>query len=711
MSQLESLMKDHFVEYASYFILDRAIPDLRDGLKPVQRRILHTLFRMNDGRFHKVANVMGDTMKLHPHGDASIGDALVVLANKDYFIERQGNFGNLLTGHSAAAPRYIECRLTQLALDTMFHPALTEMVPSYDGRNEEPVLLPAKLPVVLMTGAEGIAVGMATKILPHNLPEIWKAQISVLQKKKFKLYPDFPQGGLMDVSNYEDGAGKVEVRAKIESQDRKTVVVRELPFGTTTEGLIASIEAAVGKGRVKISSIDDFTTDKVEIDLSIARGSDAKEVVPQLYAYTDCSVSVSSNLVVIRDRKPVQMSVTEITHELTAGLKEQLKRELEYDREQLIDRKHWLTLEQIFVEKRVYKNIENKKTSDAVRKAVWDGMQKHKRLFVRPMVDEDVTRLLEVRIRRISAYDIEKNRKEIEEIDKKIKAIERQLKNMVKTTIAYLEGMIAKYGDQYPRRTKITKIEAVDKKAVARQNLRLSYDKKSSFFGTEVRGDLHKMTVSEFDFVLAIAKDGTYRVMSSPEKVFFTGPLIYAELFNPDEGVEFTVIYRDKKKMAFAKKIKIEKFIRNREYRLIKDKGGRVDYLLPAGETGRVDMDFVPAKRQRLKKADFDLTTLEVTAATARGARMAPKPIGKIKFVLDEKATEKAKKAIEKAAAESADSGAGSKATASAKNAGKASAKTSAKSGAKKSAKKSAKKKASAKKGGGKKSGDQGDLF
>ena len=633
MSQLESLMKDHFVEYASYFILDRAIPELRDGLKPVQRRIMHTLFRMNDGRFHKVANVIGDTMKLHPHGDASIGDALVVLANKDYFIERQGNFGNLLTGHPAAAPRYIECRLTELALETMFHPALTDFVPSYDGRNEEPVVLPAKLPVVLMTGAEGIAVGMSTKILPHNLPEIWKAQIAILQKKKFSLYPDFQQGGLMDVSAYEDGAGKVDLRAKIESRDRKTVVIREIPFGTTTEGLIASIESAVQKGRVKISSIDDFTTDKVEIELSIARGSDAKEVIPQLYAYTDCSVSVSSNLNVIHERKPVQMTVTAIAQALTAALKDQLKRELEYDREQLIDRKHWLTLEQIFVEKRVYKDIENKKTSEAVKQAVWDGMQKHKRLFVRPMVDEDVTRLLEVRIRRISAYDIERNRKEIEDIDKKIKAIERQLRNMVKTTIGYLEGMIEKYGDQYPRRTKITEIKAVDKKAVARQNLRLSYDKKSSFFGTEVRGDQFKMTVSEFEHVLGIAKDGTYRIMNAPEKVLFTGPMIYAELFDPEAGVEFTVVYRDKKKIAFAKKIKIEKFIRNREYRLIKDAGGRIDHLLPAGETGIVHMDFVPAKRQRLKKAEFDLSTLEMTSPTARGARMAPKPVGKLKFV------------------------------------------------------------------------------
>ena len=632
MSQLESLMKDHFVEYASYFILDRAIPDLRDGLKPVQRRILHTLFRMNDGRFHKVANVIGDTMKLHPHGDASIGDALVVLANKDYFIERQGNFGNLLTGHPAAAARYIECRLTDLALETMFHPALTDFVPSYDGRNEEPIVLPTKLPVVLMTGAEGIAVGMATKILPHNLVEIWGAQIAILQKKKFELFPDFQQGGLMDVSAYDDGAGKIDLRAKIQTLDRKKVVIREIPFGTTTESLIASIEAAVQKGRVKIASIDDFTTESVEIELTLARGSDAKEVIPQLYAYTDCSVSVSSNLIVIDDRKPVQLRVSDIAKMLTARLKEQLKRELEYDREQLVDRKHWLTLEQIFVEKRVYKQIEDKKTAEGVRKAVWTGMNKHKRLFVRPMVEEDVSRLLEVRIRRISAYDIERNRKDIEEIEKKIKAIERKLKNMVKTTVGYLEGMIEKYGERYARRTKITKIEAVDKKAVARQNLRLSYDKKTSYFGTEVRGDQFKLSVSEFEHVLAIAKDGTYRIMNAPEKVLFTGPLIYAEVFDPEKGVEFTVVYRDKKKMAFAKRIKIEKFIRNREYRLIKDKGGRVDELLPGDAAGNVHMDFVPQKRQRVKTADFDLSSLEFTAASARGARMAPKPVGKMKF-------------------------------------------------------------------------------
>ena len=644
MSQLESLMRNHFIEYASYFILDRAIPDLRDGLKPVQRRILHTLFRMSDGRFHKVANVIGDTMKLHPHGDASIGDALVVLANKEFFIERQGNFGNLLTGHRSAAPRYIECRLTDLALETMFHPALTDFVDSYDGRNEEPVVLPAKLPVVLMTGAEGIAVGMATKILPHNLVEIWRAQIAILRKKSFELFPDFQQGGLIDVSEYEDGAGRVELRAKIEARDRKTVVIREIPYGTTTEGLISSIESAVGKGRVKISSIDDFTTDKVEIELTLARGSDAGEVIPQLYAYTDCAISVSSNLVVIDNRRPVQLRVSEIARLLTDQLKMQLKRELEYDREQLADRKHWLTLEQIFVEKRVYKEIEDKKTAEAVRTAVGIGMKKHRKLFVRPMIDEDVTRLLDLRIRRISAYDIARNHDEIADIDKKIKTIERKLKNMVKTSVDYIEGMIEKYGERYPRRTTLAEIEAVDKRAVARQNLRLSYDKKSSFYGTDVRGDQFKLTVSEFEHVLAIARDGTFRVMNAPEKVFFSGPMIYAAIFDPDKGVEFTVVYRDKKRMGFAKKIKIEKFIRNREYRLIKDKGGRVDMLLPAGEGGTIHMDFVPAKRQRLKKADFELESLELTSVGARGARMAPKPVAKMKLIPTERIVSAPKK-------------------------------------------------------------------
>lgn len=633
MAQLESLMKDHFIEYASYFILDRAIPELRDGFKPVQRRLLHTLFSMHDGRYHKVANVIGDTMKLHPHGDSAIGDALVVLANKDYFIDRQGNFGNVHTGHPAAAARYIECRLTPLAVETLFNDALTEFVPSYDGRNQEPVCLPSKLPVVLMLGTEGIAVGMSTRIMPHNLAELWEAQIAYLQGKKFELVPDFQQGGLMDVSAYDDGRGKIELQARIEKRDDKHIVITEIPFGTTTESLIASMEAAAQKGRVKIASIDDFTTDKVEIEVTMPRGIDADEVLPQLLAYTDCSVSVSSNMVVIRDRAPVEVTVSDALKELTDHLREQIKAELEHERGQLIDRQHWLTLEQIFIEKRVYKKIETAKTAEAVRKAVVSGMKPHESLFIRPMVDEDVGRLLELRIRRISAFDIEKNRSEIAETKKKLKEVAAKLKQLTRTTIAYVQGLLDKFGDQYPRRTHIGVLESVDKKAVARQSIKLSYDKVSGFFGSTVKGELHKMSVSEYDLILGLADDGTYRIMTPPEKLLFTGKLLYCRPFDPDVGVDFTVVYRDKQKIAFAKRIHIEKFIRNKEYQLVKDRAGKVDLLLEDAATGIVELSYTPAKRQRLKGSKFDLSTLEVTGTAARGTRLAAKPVSRVKFV------------------------------------------------------------------------------
>lgn len=642
MALLEDLMHEHFVEYASYFILDRAIPDLRDGLKPVQRRLLHTLFSMEDGRYHKVANTIGETMKLHPHGDASIADALVVLANKDYFIDRQGNFGNILTGHPSAAARYIECRLTPLALETMFFRPLTQLVPSYDGRSQEPVFLPAKLPVALMLGTEGIAVGMATKILPHNLPELWRAQIDLLNKKRIELFPDFPQGGQMDVAAYDDGAGKVEVRARIKVRDPKHVVIDEIPYGTTTESIIASIESAAQKGRVKIASIDDFTTDRVEIDITVARGSQAKDLIPQLYAYTDCSVSISSNLIIIKDRRPVQLTVTEVLSELTDRLRDQLKAELEYERDQLIDRQHWLTLEQIFVENRVYKRIEQAKTEEAVAKEVNKGMAKYKGQFVRPMVDDDVKRLLEIRIRRISAYDIEKNRKSIDDIVKGIKQINTKLKNLKRTVIDYIKALIDKYGADYPRRTHITRIEAVDKKAVARQNIKLAYDRDTGFFGSAVRGDMYRMNVSEFDFVLGIANDGTYRIMTPIDKIFFTGKLIHCDVFDPEVGAEFVVVYRDKKKIPFGKWIKIHKFIRNKEYQLIKNRGGKVDFLLTPGDLGTLRLDFTPAKRQRIKHAEFDLAKLELTSPASRGTRLAAKSVSKVKY-LPPKATKSVK--------------------------------------------------------------------
>jgi len=632
MARLETMMREHFVEYASYFVLNRAIPELRDGLKPVQRRILHTLFQMNDGRFHKLANVIGESMKLHPHGDASISDALVVLANKGFFMETQGNFGNLLTGHPAAAARYIECRLSPLALETLFNESLTEMVPSYDGRTLEPVCLPAKLPVALMLGTEGIAVGMATKILPHNLKELWEAQVAILKKKKIELFPDFALGGQVDVSAYDDGRGKVEVRAKIETIDPKRVKITEIPHGTTTESLIASIEAAVQKDRVKLASIDDFTTDRAEIELTLSRGVRPVEVIPQLYAYTDCSVTVSSNITVIRDRKPVSMTVSEMLRELTGQLVEQLQAELEWERERFLDRQHWLTLEQIFIDKGVYKKLEKAETAEKVHKVVVAGMKKFEEHFIRPMVDDDVKRLLEIRIRRISAYDIERNREEIDEIISKIGAVDENLANMKRTSIHYVESLLERYGDEFPRRTAITEIETVDKKAVARQNVKLSYDSDTGFFGSAVKGDLFRMSVSEYDLVLAIAADGSYRILPPVDKVFFGAKLLYCHPFDPDAGAEFTVVYRDAKRMCFGKRFRIQKFIRNKEYRLVKDEKGRVDLLLQEGESGSAKLTYVAQKRQRVKGSEYDLSQLEPTSPTARGARLAPKPVARVSF-------------------------------------------------------------------------------
>jgi len=632
MARLETMMREHFVEYASYFVLNRAIPELRDGLKPVQRRILHTLFQMNDGRFHKLANVIGECMKLHPHGDASISDALVVLANKGFFMETQGNFGNLLTGHPAAAARYIECRLSPLALETLFNESLTEMVPSYDGRTLEPVCLPAKLPVALMLGTEGIAVGMATKILPHNLKELWEAQVAILKKKKIELFPDFALGGQVDVSAYDDGRGKVEVRAKIETIDPKRVKITEIPHGTTTESLIASIEAAVQKDRVKLASIDDFTTDRAEIELTLSRGVRPVEVIPQLYAYTDCSVTVSSNITVIRDRKPVSMTVSEMLRELTGQLVEQLQAELEWERERFLDRQHWLTLEQIFIDKGVYKKLEKAETAEKVHKVVVAGMKKFEEHFIRPMVDDDVKRLLEIRIRRISAYDIERNREEIDEIISKIGAVDEKLANMKRTSIHYVESLLERYGDDFPRRTAITEIETVDKKAVARQNVKLSYDSDTGFFGSAVKGDLFRMSVSEYDLVLAIAADGSYRILPPVDKVFFGAKLLYCHPFDPDAGAEFTVVYRDAKRMCFGKRFRIQKFIRNKEYRLVKDEKGRVDLLLQEGEPGSAKLTYVAQKRQRVKGSEYDLSQLEPTSPTARGARLAPKPVARVSF-------------------------------------------------------------------------------
>jgi topoisomerase-4 subunit A len=637
MTSLEPLMQRNFLEYASYVIVDRAIPDLGDGCKPVQRRILHTLHQMDDGKFHKVANVIGETMKLHPHGDASIADALVVLANKDYFIEKQGNFGNVTTGHKAAAPRYIECRLTKLARETLFKKHLTEFVPSYDGRKQEPVALPARLPVVLMLGTEGIAVGMATKILPHNLGELLDAQIRILRGWRFQVIPDFPTGGVLDASDYADGKGRVRVRARLARKGDKRIVIREIPFTTTTESLIASIESAAQKGKVKIASIDDFTTERVEIELKLARGASASDVIPQLFAYTDCEVSVPSNLVVIRDGRPEELTVTEVLRDVTERLRDLIRRDLEHELARLGDRQHWLTLEQIFIENRIYQRIEKARTERQVRSEVVKGMNEFKLLFIRPMTDEDVARLLEIRIRRISLYDINRNRKDLDDVARAIKKVKARLADLKGTTIAYLKELIQKHAGDHPRRTEISTFDVVDKRSVANQNLKVSYDPETGFFGTEVKGAAHRMTVSEYDRILAVTSDGTYRVLSAPSKVLLPAKVLHLDRFDEDRGATFTLVYRNPEKVLYGKKVRIQKYVRGREYKLVKDKGGKLVYLTADPDPGMLYMSYVPAPRQRVKEGSFDLSKLSMATASARGTRLAPKPVSKVKIVKKKK--------------------------------------------------------------------------
>ena len=528
-----------FLEYASYVIRDRAIPNLADGLKPVQRRILWALHEKDDGRFIKVANVVGHTMQYHPHGDASIGDALVVLANKRYLIEGQGNYGNIFTGDPAAASRYIECRLTELARTEVFNDSITDFIPSYDGRNKEPVTLPCKLPLTLMLGAEGIAVGLAARILPHNFPELLEAQIAILKKQPFKCLPDFNTGGLMDARDYQDGKGSVKVRAKIKTKDESTVVIKEIPPTTTTESLIASIEDAVQKGKLKVKSINDFTSEDVEIEIRCHAGVDAEKMIDALYAFTDCEVSIASRIVVIKDNRPVELTVSEILRENTEQLVAILKRELELRERQLLDELHYRTLERIFIEERIYKLIEKCKTNEAVLASVYDGFKPFKKELIRDIVDADVEKLLQVRIRRISLFDINKHREEMEKTKAELAETLKNLKGLTKCVIGHLEALLEKYGKVYPRlTTKSARHEEVDVKAVAFKSFKVAYDRETGYVGYKVSGDEFKLDCTKFDKVLLVFKDGTYKVSELPEKMFVGQELFYCGL--PDRGKVFT---------------------------------------------------------------------------------------------------------------------------------------------------------------------------
>jgi topoisomerase-4 subunit A len=615
-----------FLDYASYVIRDRAIPHLADGLKPVQRRILWALHEKDDGRFIKVANVVGHTMQYHPHGDASIGDALVVLANKRYLIEGQGNFGNIFTGDPAAAARYIECRLTELARTEVFNDTITDFIPSYDGRNKEPVTLPCKLPLNLMLGTEGIAVGLSARILPHNFPELLAAQIAILKKQPFKCLPDFATGGLMDARDYQDGKGAVKVRAKIKARDESTVVIKEIPPTTTTDSLIASIEDAVQMGKLKVKSINDFTSETVEIEIKCPAGVDVEKLVDALYAFTDCEVSIASRIVIIKDNRPVELTVSEILRENAGQLVSILKRELELREKQLLDELHYRTLERIFIEERIYKLIEKCRTNEAVFASVYDGFQPFNKQLIRDIVDADVERLLQVRIRRISLFDINKHREEMEKTKVELDETRKNLKGLTKYVIGHLEALLEKYGPQYPRlTTKSARHEEVDAKAVAFKAFKVSYDRESGYVGCKVSGEEFKLECTKFDKILLVFKDGTYKVSELPEKLFVGPELFYCGL--PERERIFTCAYTDRN-ASYLKRFTFGGTILNKAYSCIPEKS-RILFFCP-DTPHLLYIRYKPAPHQKISQQNCNPNEIEVKSAKTRGRQISIKDISSI---------------------------------------------------------------------------------
>jgi topoisomerase-4 subunit A len=626
-SPLRRMMDTNFLEYAAYVICDRAIPHIDDGLKPVQRRILYSLHERDDGRFTKVANVVGHTMQYHPHGDASIGDALVNLTNKEHLIEGQGNFGNIYTGDAAAAPRYIECRLTKLAREELFHDELTEFIPNYDGRKKEPIVLPSKLPVLLTIGAEGIAVGMSTRIFPHNLRELLEAQIQILRKKPFELLPDFQQGGLIDASEYEDGIGKIKVRAHIESDKSNKLRITQIPAGTTTESLIASIEDAVRKKKVPVRSISDFTAEKVDIELTLTQGAKPEKAIQALYAFTSCESSITGRPVVIRDGRPIDTTVSEIIKHNTSKLVELLERELLLNQKKLQDQLHFKTLVQIFVENRIYKRIEECKTAEAVKQAIYDGFEPFKKQLIRALDDKDVEMLLGVRIRRISLFDINKNREEIEGILAELAQIEKHLASLIRYAINYLKRLLKEYASECPRRSEITSFRAVEVRKLTASELSITYDSERGYIGHEVKAETELFQCSSLDKIVVVWDDGRYIVMPPPDRLFVDKNMVYCAIAHRDKVL--TVIYTETDiGFTYMKRFTLGGFIMNREYSCTTDHAKVL--VFADDDPQEIYVKYKPAKGQRIHQQLFSPGEIPVKGSKARGNQMTAKSIARI---------------------------------------------------------------------------------
>lgn len=626
---LTDLIDFNFLQYASYVICERAIPNVADGLKPVQRRILHALKEKDDGRFIKVANVVGHTMQYHPHGDASIGDALVTLTNKQYLIEGQGNFGNIFTGDNAAAPRYIECRLTELARGELFNKDLTDFIPSYDGRNQEPVTLPSKLPLLLMLGADGIAVGLSTHILPHNFIELLEAEIEIIKEHKRKpveinVMPDFQTGGVMDVSEYDKGLGKVKVRACIEKQGSNKLLIKELPCMQTTESVISSIEEAVKRKKVEVRSISDFTAEKVGIEITLSQGASQDKAIKALYAFTKCEVSVSSQITVIWNKRPVEMNTEQVLRENVRQLLDILRRELTLKKRNLLEDFHNKTLIQIFVENRIYKNIEECKTYEAVVKAVFEGFEPFRPRLKRDIVRNDVEMLLGVRIKRISRFDIEKNRKDIEAILKELAEVEKNLKDLKSYTVGYLKSLVGKYKNVFPRRTRIETFKALDVRKLTANELSINIDTEKGFLGHSVKGE-SLLNCSSLDKLLIVKNDGTFVVMPPPATHYVDDKLIWCGIYKRE--LVFTAVYTEWG-VTYIKRFEVGGAIMNRDYNYI-PKDAQLQ-LCKIGTPESVYVKYKPAKGLRIYQQEFRPEQVLIKGIKAKGRQMTSKVIAHV---------------------------------------------------------------------------------
>ena len=636
---LSGMYQNWFLDYASYVILERAVPNIEDGFKPVQRRIMHSMKRMDDGRYNKVANIVGHTMQFHPHGDASIGDALVQLGQKDLLIDTQGNWGNILTGDRAAAPRYIEARLSKFALDTVFNPKTTEWQLSYDGRNKEPITLPVKFPLLLAQGAEGIAVGLSSKIMPHNFCEICDAAVSYLHGEAFQLYPDFQTGGSIDVSKYNDGqrGGVLKVRAKIEKLDQKTLVIRELPFSKTVTTLCESITKAIEKGKIKARRVDDLTSANVEIVVHLAPGVSSDKTLDALYAFTDCEINISPNCCVISDQKPQFLTVSDVLRHSVDRTKDLIRQELQIRKGELQEQLHFCSLEKIFIEERIYKDkkFEQAPNVDAVCEHIDERLTPYYPTFIREVTKDDILRLLEIKMQRILKFNKDKADELMARIKAEIDEIDRDLANLVEVTASWFQFLKDKYGKEHPRLTEIRNFDTIEATKVAEANQKLYINRNDGFIGTSLKKDEYVCNCSDIDDIIIFYRDGKYKVVRVADKLFIGKNILHLQVFKKnDSRTIYNVVYRDGKKGAyFIKRFNVTSMTRDKEYDLTQGTpGSKIMYFTanPNGEAEVIKVTLDPNPKLKKIFIEKDFSEVIIKGRASKGNLLTRNPVHRI---------------------------------------------------------------------------------